>query len=82
MITEAIFEFFFSIAVFLLRLLPDVSWSVDSGAWHSVKDILDGVCYFLPLGTIVAIITLIVNIALFRALLALLKLIASFVPFL
>ena len=81
MITEKILDFFFALGKLLLKLLPDVSWNVNSGAWQGAKKVLDGVCYFLPLGTITAIISLIISIALFRAFIALIKLIKSFLPF-
>lgn len=81
MVTEKLLDFFFSLGKVLLKLLPDVSWSVDSGAWQGAKNVLDGVCYFLPLGTITAIISLIFSIALFRAFVALIKMIKSFLPF-
>lgn len=81
MITEKLLDFFFALGKVLLTLLPDVSWNVDSGAWSGLKSVLDGVCYFLPLNTITAIISLLFSIALFRAFVALIKLIKSFLPF-
>lgn len=81
MVIEKLLDFFFALGKVLLTLLPDVSWNVNSAAWQGAKSVLDGVCYFLPLGTITAIITLIFNIALFRAFIALIKMIKSFLPF-
>lgn len=81
MITEALLDFFFALGKLLLKLLPNVSFDINTTAWGYAKDVLNGVCYFLPLGTVTAIITLILNLAMFRAFIALIKMIKSFLPF-
>ena len=82
MVVEAILDFFFAISSGLLELLPEVSWNVNTSAWEYAKDILDMVAYFLPIGTITAIIALIWMLVEFRIVVALLRTLKGLIPFL
>lgn len=81
MVTEKILDFIFSIVSGLLSWLPDVSWSFSIGNTSTFFSYVSMVCYLLPMGTISAIAILIFEIALFRAFVALIRLIMEFVPF-
>ena len=81
MIFEAILDFFFGIASLFLGWLPDIHWNVDTSAWQYAKDILDMIAYFLPIRTITAIIALVVDICIFRIIVALVRTIKGLIPF-
>lgn len=66
MISEFFINIGFKVAEWFFALLPDFEWSVTSSAWTSAKSILNGVCYFLPLDTVTAIISIIVSLAMVR----------------
>jgi len=80
-ITEKLLDFFFAIASGLLSLLPSTTWDVNTSAWQYFKDILNGICYFLPLGTVTAIITLIISLTVFRIFVSFVKTIWGYIPF-
>ena len=80
MVTEAILSAFFGLADFLLALLPDLEWIFDSAAWGYVTDVLSMIAYLLPMGHIKAIISLLISIAMFRLMVAFVRLLMSFIP--
>lgn len=82
MIAEWFIDLGFSIASLFFAMLPDFNWSVASSSWSAAKSILDGICYFLPLGTVTAIISLIIGIAFIRITLKFIGVLLSFIPFL
>jgi len=81
MIIEALISIGFKIAEGFFVLLPDFEWSVASSSWSAAKSILDGVCYFLPLDTVTAIISLIISLALLRVTLKFISLALGLIPF-
>lgn len=67
MIVEAVLDVVFTIATWLLGLFPvDISWNVGSGAIAPFMNIVSSICYFLPMDTVSAIVSLIVAMGIFR----------------
>lgn len=81
MIAEFFISLGFGIASLFFGMLPDFSWSVASSSWSAAKSVLDGVCYFLPLDTVTAIISLIIGLALIRVTLKFISVLLGFLPF-
>lgn len=81
MITEFLINMGFRVAGWVFKLLPDFEWSVASSAWTVAKDILDGVCYFLPLETVVQISTLIISLAMLRVTFKFIGIVIDLIPF-
>ena len=81
MIIELLANIGFGIAKGFFALLPDFEWSVTSASWSAAKSILDGVCYFLPLDTVIAIISLILSLAFLRVTLKFISLVLGLIPF-
>ena len=83
MIVEKLLDFFFAIASLLFDwFMPDrMDWTVNTSAWAYVSDILNMVAYMLPINTITAIIALIVDIAIVRILIAIIRTVWGFIPF-
>lgn len=81
MITEFFLDIVFGITSGILTLAPDISWSVDTTAFTFVRDILSIVGYLLPMGTVIAIVDLIIAITIFKVFIALGKTIWDLLPF-
>lgn len=81
MITEAILTGLFGIADIFLGLLPEIEWSIDTSAWEYVGDILDMICYLLPMGHIKAAISFIIALGVFRITVAIGRFLWGFIPF-
>ena len=81
MIIELLADIGFGIAEGFFLMLPDFEFSVTSASWVAAKSILDGVCYFLPLDTITAIISLIFSIAFLRITLKFISMVLGLIPF-
>ena len=81
MIIEMLINVGFGIAHLFFSMLPDFEWSVTSASWSAAKSILDGICYFLPLDTVTAIISLIISLALLRVTLKFISLVVGLIPF-
>lgn len=81
MITEKLIDFFFGITSKLFGLLPDITWTVDTNAASYLRDALDMICYLLPINTVKAIGALVLGISIFRAWMALIRLIREFLSF-
>lgn len=81
MVTEKLLDFFFSIISGFLDLLPSISWDVNTSGWQYFKDILDMICFMLPINTITSIALLIFDLAIFRAFVALIRTLKSMIPF-
>ena len=80
MITKLLFDIALGAGRLLLGLLPDIGFSVPSGVWGEAADFLNMVGFLLPVGTINAIIALLVDIAIFRIGVAFIRLIWKFLP--
>ena len=81
MVTEKLIDIFFGVASGLFKLLPDITWDVNTSAFQYLRDVVDMICYLLPMGTISAIAILIFDLALFRAFMALIRTFREFLPF-
>ena len=81
MIAKFFFDSAMYIGRFFLSLLPDIGFSVPSGVWGAAADFLNMVGYLLPVGTINAIIALLVDIAIFRIGVAFIRFILDVLPF-
>ena len=81
MIIEALINLGLLITKIFFSMLPDFEWSVASSSWSAAKSILDGVCYFLPLDTVTAIIGLIIGLALLRVTLKFISMVLGLIPF-
>ena len=81
MIFNALYAILFKILEWLLPLLPDVTWSVDSGAISYFIGILESLFYLLPMGTVGAILGIIISLTTFRILIALLRTVMDIIPF-
>lgn len=81
MIAEFFIDIGFKIVEGFLKMLPDFEFSLDSSMWTAAQDILDGVCYFLPLDTVRNILTIIISLAMIRIAISFIRTILSFIPF-
>ena len=81
MIAKLFFDGAIFIGRFFLGLLPDIGFSVPSGVWGAAADCVNMVGYLLPVGTINAIIGLLVDIAIFRIGVAFIRFILDVLPF-
>lgn len=82
MITELLLSGLFGIGDILLGLLPDtIEWTVNTSVWAYLKDILDMICYLLPIDHIKNIIGGIIALAFFRISVALLRFLKGLIPF-
>lgn len=81
MITEFFLDIVFGITSGILSMAPEISWSVDTSAFTYVRNILSVVGYLLPMGTVVAIVDLIIAITVFKVFIALGKTIWDLLPF-
>lgn len=82
MIVETIFNLLFAILENFLDMLPDVSWQVDGSFLEVFFDVLRMVCYLLPMGTVIKIISIIIVVNIFRVVIAFIKSIWDLLPFL
>lgn len=80
MISEFILDVVFSIVSRILVLLPDVSWSVDSTFFDYLVSFIRCAGYLLPWQTVTAILGLVLDLAIFRIIIAILKTIWDVLP--
>lgn len=64
----------------ILSVLPEVTWSVDSGAMSYFIGILNSITYLLPMGHVITILSIIVSLMSFRILVALLRTVWDILP--
>lgn len=82
MVLETIINILFLPLQALLSLLPDISWNVENNFLNSVLDIFQVVCYLLPMKTVVAILTIIIAINVFKIVISIIKTIWQLIPLL
>ena len=82
MILETIINILFLPLQALLSLLPDISWNIENNFLNSVLDIFQVVCYLLPMKTVVAILTIIIAINVFKIVISIIKTIWQLIPLL
>lgn len=80
MIIEFMLDSVFALVMGVLDILPDVSWSVNASLITNALEWFKVICYILPIGTIVAIINIIVAIQFFRIVISLIKTIWGILP--
>lgn len=81
MISEFFIDCGFAVADGFFSLLPEMEWTVETSAWTYAGDILDMICYLLPLGTVTAIISLIVGVTVVRIAISFIRTIIGLIPF-
>lgn len=80
MITEGIINLLFACLSGLFSLLPDMTWSVETTAFQYLRDFCDMICYLLPIGTVTAIVTLVISVAFLRIAIAFIRTVWKFIP--
>lgn len=81
MVSEFFLNVFFSIVTGILSLFPHgIEWNVDSGIMGTFLSVVSSICYFLPMGTVRAIIALIVSFGVFRVAIRLIKTLWDLLP--
>ncbi|MBQ7129896.1 MAG: hypothetical protein IJO21_02490 [Oscillospiraceae bacterium] len=81
MIAKLFFDGVIFVGRFFLGLLPDIGFTVPSGVWGAAADFVNMIGYLLPVGTINAIIALMVDIIIFRIGVAFIRFILDVLPF-
>lgn len=81
MITEAILNVFFNLIYKLLDLIPLMNFEFSVGSIDAFMTALDMSAYFLPMGTILALIGILIVEELLKIYLSLIKLVLKFIPF-
>ena len=82
MIIEALMNVVFGIVNTILSPISLLGWSFDLALCSPLGDILKVVYYVLPIGKLSPIITFIVSMFIFRAVIALIKTIWDLIPIL
>ena len=81
MVSEFFINIGFSFVDKIFSFLPAIEWSVDTSAWTYLTDILEMVCYLLPMHTISAIVVLIIDIAFVRIAISFFRTVLGLIPF-
>lgn len=80
MVTSGLYSVLFTVIDWFLPLLPDVTWSVDSGVLSYFIGILENIAYLLPMGHVGAIFGVIVGLMGFRITVALARTLWDVLP--
>ena len=80
MISEFFLNIIFKIVSGMLSVVPDITFSVDTSAFQYFVDILRVACYMLPMGTVGAIVGIIVGLAWLRIQIAIVRTIWDLLP--
>lgn len=80
MISEFFLNIIFACVSGMLEILPDLEWSVDTSAFGYFLDTVRVVSYMLPMGTVTAIVALIVDLTIIRIVIAIPKAIWGLLP--
>lgn len=81
MIVEALIDMIFVPLRFLLSLLPDVQWNIQTGFFKGFLETIRVVCFILPMATVISILTLVIAITLFKSIISFIRTIWSLIPF-
>lgn len=81
MISEFLLNIVFNIVSGMFSALPDVTWSVETTAFEYFFDIIRVVGYLLPWHTVVAIVSIIIWLSVFRICVSVIKSIWDLLPF-
>lgn len=80
MIIEGLLKALFFVLKGLLSTLPVISWDIDKSVFGTFLDIVQSICYLLPMGTISIIISLTVSFIIFKSVISLIKTIWAMLP--
>lgn len=80
MISEFFLNIIFKLVSGMFSVVPDITFSVDTTAFQYFVDILKVACYMLPMGTVSAIIGIIVGLAWLRIQVAIIRTIWDLLP--
>ena len=80
MIIEGIIKIFLVVASGALSMLPQFSWSIDTGVCSVFLGIVSSVCYLLPVGTISVILGISLSLTIAKAIIALIKTLWDLLP--
>ena len=81
MIGEFFLNIIFGIVSGFFDLMPEIVWDVNTSAFQYFMDILKFAGYMFPWGTVVAIVTVIFSLSIFRIVIAAIKSIWGILPF-
>lgn len=81
MITELFLSGLFGVADIILGLLPEIEWTIDTGAWQYLSDFLSMICWLLPMAHIRNILVVIIALAITRIQIAVARFILGLIPF-
>lgn len=81
MILEGLFTLLVAALTGFFSAVPDVSWSCDSLVYQNAVSLIQGICYLMPSGAVVAITSFVFSLMAFRVLVAVLKTIKGMIPF-
>lgn len=80
MFIEALLNLVFGAVEGLLNLLPDIQWTVEGSVFDSFLDVLEMVCYLLPMQTVVTMFGIVVGFTMFKVVISLIKTIWDILP--
>lgn len=80
MVTQGLIQIVLKIFGGVFSVLPDISINVQSSAYATFMDMVSGVIYLLPVGTIFTIFSIIMSIWTFKILIAIPKAIWEVLP--
>lgn len=80
MIFDGLYGIIFAVLEWILPLLPDVTWSVDSSALSYFFGIVETVFYLLPMYTVARIVTIIISLMSFRIFVSLIRTVWDILP--
>lgn len=81
MIVEGITDLIFNIVQGMLSMLPDIKWDVDNSVFSIFFDVLEMVCYLLPMPTVLTILSFVIMINMFKIVISIIKTIWDLLPF-
>lgn len=81
MIGEFLLDIIFGVVSGFLALLPDFTWSVETSAFEYFMSILKFAGYIFPWSTVVAIVSIIIGLSIFRIVISFIKTIWGLLPF-
>lgn len=81
MITELLLSGLFGVADILLGFLPEIEWTIDTGAWQYLSDFLSMICWLLPMDHIRMILVVIIAISITRIQIAFIRFVLGLIPF-
>lgn len=81
MIGEFFLNIVFGIVSGFFDLMPEIVWDVNTTAFQYFMDVLKFAGYMFPWGTVVAIVTIVFSISIFRIVISAIKSLWGLLPF-